>query len=134
MSTVTVPQPAESGGLAPDPAVTPTKSAGAKKLPIILGVEHVRRFCAHFLIIIIPRPRPFGPALAIIIMRINRNAVSGPESKAAFDPIAIIRRRLRLIRRDGIAQHSRPAFALFIGNPVETLDLFIGQVGENAGH
>lgn len=38
MSTVTAPQPAESGGLAPDPAVTPTKSAGAKKLPIILGV------------------------------------------------------------------------------------------------
>ena len=38
MSTATVPQPAESGGLAPDPVVTPTRSAGTKKLPIILGV------------------------------------------------------------------------------------------------
>ena len=41
MSTVTAPQPAESGGLAPDPVVTPTRSAGAKKLPIILGVMTV---------------------------------------------------------------------------------------------
>jgi ABC-type uncharacterized transport system permease subunit len=38
VSTVTTPTPADQGGLAPDPAVTPTKSAGAKKLPIIFGV------------------------------------------------------------------------------------------------
>ena len=38
MSTVTTPSPADQGGLAPDTAVTPTKSAGAKKLPIIFGV------------------------------------------------------------------------------------------------
>ncbi|WP_307814224.1 ABC transporter permease [Nocardioides baculatus] len=38
MSTVTNPTPADQGGLAPDPAVTPTKAAGAKKLPIIFGV------------------------------------------------------------------------------------------------
>ncbi|MFC7362080.1 ABC transporter permease [Nocardioides astragali] len=38
MSTATVPPAAESGGLAPDPVVTPTRSAGTKKLPIILGV------------------------------------------------------------------------------------------------
>ena len=38
MSTVTNPTPADQGGLSPDPAVTPTKAAGAKKLPIIFGV------------------------------------------------------------------------------------------------
>ena len=38
MSTVTTPMTPESGGLAPDAAVTPTKGAGAKKLPIIFGV------------------------------------------------------------------------------------------------
>jgi general nucleoside transport system permease protein len=38
VSIVTTPTPAESGGLAPDPVVTPTRSAGAKKLPIMLGV------------------------------------------------------------------------------------------------
>jgi simple sugar transport system permease protein len=38
VSTVTNPTPADQGGLAPDPAVTPTKAAGAKKLPIIFGV------------------------------------------------------------------------------------------------
>ena len=39
MSTVTTtPTPADSGGLAPDPAVVATKGAGARKLPIILGV------------------------------------------------------------------------------------------------
>lgn len=38
MSTVTdVPVP-EQGGLAPDPAVTPTRHAGARKLPVILAV------------------------------------------------------------------------------------------------
>ena len=37
MSTVTQPAP-ESGGLAPDTALTPTKASGARKLPIILGV------------------------------------------------------------------------------------------------
>ena len=37
MSTVTTPAP-DQGGLAPDTAVTPTRSAGAKKLPIIFGV------------------------------------------------------------------------------------------------
>ena len=37
MSTVTT-VPAESGGLAPDPAVVPTRGAGAKKMPILLGV------------------------------------------------------------------------------------------------
>ena len=37
MSTVTT-IPAESGGLAPDPAVVPTRGAGAKKMPILLGV------------------------------------------------------------------------------------------------
>ncbi len=41
MSTVTNPTPADQGGLSPDPAVTPTKSAGAKKLPIIFGVMAV---------------------------------------------------------------------------------------------
>ncbi|SFB35267.1 simple sugar transport system permease protein [Nocardioides alpinus] len=38
MSTVTTPTPAESGGLAPDPAVVARKGSGAKKLPIIFGV------------------------------------------------------------------------------------------------
>lgn len=38
MSTVTTPTPADSGGLAPDPAVVATKGSGAKKLPIIFGV------------------------------------------------------------------------------------------------
>jgi len=38
VSTVTTPMTPESGGLAPDAAVTPTKGAGAKKLPIIFGV------------------------------------------------------------------------------------------------
>ena len=38
MSTVTNPTPADQGGLAPDTAITPTRSAGAKKLPIIFGV------------------------------------------------------------------------------------------------
>ena len=39
MSTATTtPSPADSGGLAPDPAVVTTKGAGARKLPIILGV------------------------------------------------------------------------------------------------
>ncbi|MCW2735869.1 ABC transporter permease [Nocardioides sp.] len=38
MSTVTTPTPAEQGGLAPDTAITPARSAGAKKLPIIFGV------------------------------------------------------------------------------------------------
>ena len=38
MSTVTTPAVPESGGLAPDTVVTPTKGAGAKKLPIIFGV------------------------------------------------------------------------------------------------
>ncbi|WP_242494765.1 ABC transporter permease [Nocardioides zhouii] len=37
MSTVTTPVP-DQGGLAPDTAITPTKSGGAKKLPIIFGV------------------------------------------------------------------------------------------------
>ena len=37
MSTVTTPAP-DQGGLAPDTAITPTRSAGAKKLPIIFGV------------------------------------------------------------------------------------------------
>jgi len=37
VSTVTT-IPAESGGLAPDPAVVPTRGAGAKKMPILLGV------------------------------------------------------------------------------------------------
>ena len=37
MSTVTTPTP-DTGGLAPDAAVTPTKGIGAKKLPIIFGV------------------------------------------------------------------------------------------------
>ncbi|MCY7400663.1 MAG: ABC transporter permease [Nocardioides sp.] len=38
MSTVTPPMTPESGGLAPDAALTPTKGAGARKLPIIFGV------------------------------------------------------------------------------------------------
>jgi len=38
VSTVTTPAVPESGGLAPDTVVTPTKGAGAKKLPIIFGV------------------------------------------------------------------------------------------------
>ncbi|MDZ5662888.1 ABC transporter permease [Nocardioides sp. S-58] len=38
MSTVTQQPVPESGGLAPDTAVTPTRGAGARKLPIILGV------------------------------------------------------------------------------------------------
>ena len=38
MSTATTPTPAESGGLAPDPAVVATKGSGARKLPIIFGV------------------------------------------------------------------------------------------------
>jgi len=38
VSAVTQQPPADQGGLAPDPAVTPTKSPGARKLPIILGV------------------------------------------------------------------------------------------------
>jgi simple sugar transport system permease protein len=38
VSTVTTPTPADQGGLAPDTAITPTTSAGAKKLPIIFGV------------------------------------------------------------------------------------------------
>ena len=38
MSTVTTPSPADQGGLAPDTAITPTRSTGAKKLPIIFGV------------------------------------------------------------------------------------------------
>ena len=37
MSTVTQPTP-DTGGLAPDTAVTPTRRSGAKKLPIVLGV------------------------------------------------------------------------------------------------
>ena len=40
MSTVTQPAP-ETGGLAPDTAVTTTKASGAKKLPVILGVMSV---------------------------------------------------------------------------------------------
>lgn len=48
MSTVTVPPAADSGGLAPDPVVTPTRSAGARKLPIILGV--VTAFLAAILL------------------------------------------------------------------------------------
>ncbi|PKH43855.1 ABC transporter permease [Nocardioides alpinus] len=35
---MTTPTPAESGGLAPDPAVVARKGSGAKKLPIIFGV------------------------------------------------------------------------------------------------
>jgi simple sugar transport system permease protein len=38
VSTVTNPPAPEQGGLAPDTAVTPTRTRGAKKLPIILGV------------------------------------------------------------------------------------------------
>ena len=38
MSAMITPMTPESGGLAPDPALTPTKGAGAKKLPIIFGV------------------------------------------------------------------------------------------------
>ena len=38
MSTVTTPTTPDSGGLAPDPVVTPTRKAGTKKLPIIFGV------------------------------------------------------------------------------------------------
>jgi ABC-type uncharacterized transport system permease subunit len=38
VSTATTPTPAEQGGLAPDTAITPARSAGAKKLPIIFGV------------------------------------------------------------------------------------------------
>ena len=38
MSTMTNPTGTDSGGLAPDPVVTPTRSAGARKLPIMLGV------------------------------------------------------------------------------------------------
>ena len=38
MSAVTDQPPAEQGGLAPDPTVTPVKGGGAKKLPILLGV------------------------------------------------------------------------------------------------
>ena len=41
MSTVTTPTPSEQGGLAPDTAVTPTRHAGARKLPVILGVMTV---------------------------------------------------------------------------------------------
>ncbi|GAA5115398.1 ABC transporter permease [Alloalcanivorax gelatiniphagus] len=37
MSTVTQPAP-ESGGLAPDTVVTPTRGSGARKLPVVLGV------------------------------------------------------------------------------------------------
>ena len=48
MSTVTVPPAADSGGLAPDPVVTPARSAGARKLPIILGV--VTAFLAAILL------------------------------------------------------------------------------------
>ena len=38
MSTVTQPSTPESGGLAPDTVVTPTRAAGGRKVPIILGV------------------------------------------------------------------------------------------------
>jgi general nucleoside transport system permease protein len=40
VSTVTQPTP-ESGGLAPDPVVAPTRAGGGRKLPIILGVVTV---------------------------------------------------------------------------------------------
>jgi len=38
VSTATAQPTPESGGLAPDTAVVPTKRAGSRKLPIILGV------------------------------------------------------------------------------------------------
>jgi simple sugar transport system permease protein len=38
VSTVTQQPPADSGGLAPDTAVTPTRSRGTRKLPIMLGL------------------------------------------------------------------------------------------------
>jgi len=41
VSTVTQPSTPESGGLAPDAVVAPTKAGGARKLPIILGVVTV---------------------------------------------------------------------------------------------
>ena len=41
MSTVTAQPTPDSGGLAPDTAVTPTRGAGARKLPIALGVRAV---------------------------------------------------------------------------------------------
>lgn len=37
MSTVTEQPTPESGGLAPDPAVTPVRTAGTRKLPVVLG-------------------------------------------------------------------------------------------------
>ena len=41
MSTVTQPSTPESGGLAPDAVVAPTKAGGTRKLPVILGVVTV---------------------------------------------------------------------------------------------
>ena len=55
MSTATTtPTPSDSGGLAPDPAVVSTRGAGAKKLPIILGVM------TALLAIILLRSSPSG--------------------------------------------------------------------------
>ena len=38
MSTVTDQPTPDSGGLAPDTVVTPTRGSGARKLPVVLGV------------------------------------------------------------------------------------------------
>jgi hypothetical protein len=78
MSTMTNPTGTDSGGLAPDPVVTPTRSAGARKLPIMLGVM------TAFLALILLR----SPHSGETTFRLDADTIQAASQSITADPTA----------------------------------------------
>ena len=83
-------------------------------LPVVLVIEHIGRFGASLLIIVIPRPRPFSSAAAIIILRVLGEPMLRPQPETGPEPrqATIGFRKLAIGHKliDGFANQRGPGF------------------------
>src|SRR3546814_6205515 len=98
---------------------------------VVLFGEIFGRFGADLFIIVIPRARPLGAPLPIMVARIDSDAVARPCAETRLDPVE---RPLRAIGGHCLAQDGRARLALLGGALVAPLDVLIGPVGQAASH
>ena len=107
--------------------------------PVILAGAGGRRhsvaaeigLCAHLFVVVVPRAGPFRPSLALIFRRIDRDAMTGPQTKSRLEPIL---GRFRLVCRDSLPQHRRTRLTLLDSARIQPADVLIGKVGQNTSH
>ena len=58
-----------------------------RPFPIVVFGEAFGRCGTDFIVIIVPRPGPFGSPLPLVFMRIDRNAVPRPSPEAGLEPL-----------------------------------------------